>query len=143
MARMESKLRIGVPTDLAYSLWSSPEEFPNFMRGVVGVHEKGKNVFQVETKSGSNRDKWTIEVHTEEPHRVRWTSRGKGRFQGEVVLRSILDRSEVWLAIDYEPHNVNDDDPVGRMLHTWDVGADLLRFKIYAEGVLEEAAVGV
>jgi uncharacterized membrane protein len=139
---METRLRVGVPVDLAHALWSNPAEFPNFMGGVVSVSEKPKGVFQLEAESSGGRERWSIELTEKSPHCIRWTNRGKGRFLGEVLLRSTGDGSEVWLSVDYEPRSAHDDGASDRTLHTWDVGGDMLRFKIYAEGVLEESLVG-
>ena len=45
MARIERKIRVGVPTQLAYELWSRPEEFPHFVDGVVAVRNKGSGLY--------------------------------------------------------------------------------------------------
>ena len=142
MARVESKLRVGVPVDLAYGLWSRPEEFPNFLAGVTGVRKKGKETYQVTTEVGGVEEHWTIEVHRDSPRQIRWRSLETGRFLGEVLLRTVAEGTEVMLTVDYEPQR-GTAPPMRRMVvPTWDVGGDLLHFRLYADGVLEDQAVG-
>jgi hypothetical protein len=139
---METRLKLGVPEDLARALLANPLEFPNFMGGVVEVHSKGNDLYQVDTEFGGYRDRWSIEVSERSAHCFRWTNRGKGRFMGEILLRSIGDETEIFYSVDYEPRNAREGTGSARTMYTWDVGGDMLRFKIHIEGVLEDSLVG-
>ena len=141
MARIEGKLRVGVPAELAYELWSRPQEFPNFMAAVTSVKAKGKNAFVVTTENEGRNERWNLTVQKEGGRVVRWRSSDSGRFLGEVTLRTTAEGSEITLAVDYEPASRQEEKETRRMvLPAWDVGGDLLRFRLYAEGVYEEQA---
>ena len=142
MARIEGRLKVGVPAELAFDLWSRPEEFANFMGNVIGVESTGKDVFKITTESPEGDESWTVKVQRESPRSVRWRSVEGGRFLGEVTLRTSYDGTEIMLAVDYEPRTASPETEVRRMvIPTWDVGGDLLRFRMYAEGVLEDQEV--
>ena len=49
MARIEAKLRVGVPAEFAYQLWSNPEEYLNFMAAVSSGRKKA-NAYQLTTE---------------------------------------------------------------------------------------------
>jgi len=142
MARIEGKLRVGVPAELAYELWSRPQEFPNFMGAVTSVKAKGKNAFVVSTEHEGRSERWNLTIQKEGGRVIRWRSSDSGRFLGEVTLRTTGEGSEITLAVDYEPASRDEELKEARrlVLPTWDVGGDLLRFRQYAEGVLEEQA---
>ena len=137
MARVEGKLRVDVPVDVAYRLWSRPEEFTNFLGGVTDVTSLGRGSYKIKTKHSGRKDTWTVRMHKESPNVVRWRALEGGQFLGEVVIRTTTGGAEVRLVVDYAPsHAETDDRPM--VLPMWDVGGDLLRFRTYAEGVLEE-----
>ena len=103
MARMEAKLRVEVPTEFAYELWSRPQEYPNFMGGVTAVRSKGENICQLTIESTDRKEHWTVKLANEPPRFVRWRNTEGGRFLGEVMLRTTAEGTEVTLIVDYEP----------------------------------------
>ena len=137
MARIERTIRVGVPTQLAYELWSRPEEFPYFMDGVVAVRDKGSGLFRFTTSKSDRTEHWTARLQREAPHLVRWRTTDRGRFLGQVVLRTTADGSEVTFMVDYEPRDVTavTQEPIPPL---WDVTGDLIRFKSHAEDVQEQ-----
>ena len=58
---------------------------------------------------------------------MRWRNVGPGRFLGHVVLRTTVQGCEVALVVDYEPPEL---DESRRVMSMWDVGGDLLRFRV-------------
>jgi uncharacterized membrane protein len=136
MARVEGKLRVDVPVDVAYRLWSRPQEFTNFLGGVTEVKSQGRGSYKITTEHSGRKDTWTVRMHKEAPRTVRWRAVDGGQFLGEVVLRTTSGGSEITLIVDYEPHTDADNRPM--VLPMWDVGGDLLRFRLYAEGVYED-----
>ena len=142
MARIEGRLKVGVPAELAFDLWSRPEEFANFMGCVIGVQQQGNDVYRITTETPNGQDVLTRNGQQAALRSVRWRSVEGGRFLGEVTLRTSYDGTEIMLAVDYEPRRASAETETRRMvIPTWDVGGDLLRFKMYAEGVLEDQEV--
>mgnify|MGYP003702757615 CR=1 FL=1 len=142
MARIEGRLKVGIPADLAFDLWSRPEEFANCMGCVIDGKNQGHDVYKITTETPGGNEGWPVKLQREAPRSVRWRSVDGGRFFGEVTLRTSYDGTEIMLAVDYEPQTKSVQTETRRMvIPTWDVGGDLLRFRMYAEGVLEDQEV--
>jgi len=135
MARTESTIRVGIPPEAAFEMWSDIRKLREFLPGVLEVKNAGDNTYSVTLKAGDSKDTTRVAYSViEKPRRLVWRSKGGAKWNGEVIFRPTTEGTEVRLIVDFEPSALREHPTErGSVVPTWNVGADLLAFQLYAE----------
>ncbi|MFJ9950863.1 SRPBCC family protein [Kitasatospora sp. NPDC091207] len=140
MTQIEESVLVDVPLAVAYEQWRKVEEFPLFMRGVVSIERRGRELTHwVVGVAGAHRefDARTTEVVPDE--RVAWAAvAGEVRQAGVVTFHRLgAERTRIMLQLDVEPQGLLE--RVGEALGFLDrqVIDDLHDFKDFVESAHE------
>jgi uncharacterized membrane protein len=131
MSTATDTIVVDVPVSTAYTQWSKPESYPQFMTGV-------ESVFTIDdthqhwhmSLAGVQRD-FDVEV-TDQQHddHIAWQSVGELKQSGRVDFAPLGDaKTQITLSLDWEPTGMTES--VGSALQLDDalVRRDLMRFK--------------
>lgn len=135
MARVEQRIEVGVPVDVAYDQWTQFESFPRFMEGVKEVEQvDDKRLHWTAEVAGQERS-WDAEIVDQTPNRrVAWKSTSGTPNAGAVQFRALDDqRTEIAVTMEAEPEGVVEQ--AGEALGFLDrrVKGDLERFADFVE----------
>lgn len=135
MARTESSIRLGVAPEVVFEMWSDLSRLTEFLPSVVEAKQVGDGVYSLVLTPGDTKETTRVALSViEAPRRLVWRSKGGAKWNGEVILRPTSTGTELRLIIDFEPSALREH-PTERtsVVPTWNVGRDLLAFKLYAE----------
>ncbi len=135
MAKVEKSIDVNAPIDAVYNQWTQFEEYPRFMEGVQEVHQIDDARLTWTAEVGGRRKEWYAKIIRQVPDEViAWESEGGVMNNGVVTFhRKGPDRTEVDLAMEYEPEDFVEQvgDKLGFMGRQ--VQGDLERFKEFIE----------
>ena len=140
MARSESTVRVGISPKKAFQMWSDIMHLSDFLPCVTDARPQGDGTFNVELMVGEREENTRIAFTViDKPRRLVWRSSGGARWNGELIFRPTVEGTEIRYIVDYES-SARRFNPTERssVVPTWNVGADLLSFKNYAEKVQVE-----
>lgn len=133
MARAEKSMVVHVPVGRAFRWWTSYDQFPEFLDGVLQVHQEDGGTQRWEVELAGRRQEWRTEVAAEAERRVRWRAVSGGHAEGAVELKPVEGgRTLVTLVLDYEPEHEHDAEGAAGMVDRL-VMNSLERFRAYAE----------
>lgn len=142
MSMVQQSIAVDVPLTTAYDQWTQFEDFPRFMEGVEAVTQLDDRHNHWTTKVAGVTREFDTEIVDQLPdQRIAWrTVGGEVQQMGVVTFERLEDRrTEVSLAIDFEPDGVGERaaDALGMIDRR--VKGDLERFKSFIEdrGVAE------
>ena len=144
MARSEGTIRVEIPPETVFSMWSDLVRLRDFLPGVTEAKSVGDGVYSLVLEQGDMRESTRVSMSViEKPRRLVWRSKGGAKWNGELILRPTADGTELRLIIDFEPSALREKPTErGSVVPTWNVGDDLLAFQNYAERVHEAEVVG-
>jgi carbon monoxide dehydrogenase subunit G len=135
VTHVERSIEVGVPVRTAYDQWTQFEDFPRFMSGVQEVRQIGDALTHWTAEIGGVRREWDAAIVEQVPdQKVAWAATTGTANAGAVYFQAVgADRTQVRLALDYEPEGI-----VERVADVLDVidrqaVADLDRFKEFIE----------
>ena len=135
MASVEKSIEVNVPVRTAYNQWTQFEEFPQFMEGVEEVRQLDDKRLAWRAKIAGKTEEWTASITEQTPDQVvAWQSTTGAENSGRITFAPIgADRTQVTVAISYEPQGVIE--KAGDALGVMDrrVQGDLERFKEFIE----------
>ncbi|MFD3530737.1 SRPBCC family protein [Streptomyces sp. NPDC058664] len=129
-------IRVEAPLREVYDQWTQFEDFPRFMDGVEEVRQLDDRHCHWRTKvAGATREFDTEIVDQLPDERISWrTVGGDVRQKGVVTFERVDDsRTEVTLAMEFEPEGIAEKAAAAVGLIDSRVGSDLLRFKEFIE----------
>lgn len=135
MARVEKHIVVEKPIRMVYDQWTQFEEFPRFMEGVEEVHQLDDVHLRWKARIGGKVEEWDSEIVQQIPDQtIAWRHAG-GAVNHGVVLFTPLDaeRTDVTLAIEYEPKGFVEKAGEVLGLVSRRVQGDLERFKKFIE----------
>ena len=140
MARSESTLRVNIPPTKTFKLWSDLSKLSDFLPSVMAAKRTGKGIYELTLNADEQKEKTTVAFTTiDKPRRLVWRSSQGAKWNGELILRPTAEGTELRLIVDFEPSSLRENPTErGTVVPTWNVGADLLSFKNYAEKVRVE-----
>lgn len=135
MSRIEKRLEVDVPIEVAYDQWTKFESFPVFMGGVQKVEQRAADLIHFRASvSGIDRS-WTARIERQEPNReVAWSSIEGVKNQGNIQFEPLGEhRTRLIFLVEYEPDDQKE--RLGDVLGVFDrqVMEDLNRFKRFIE----------
>ncbi|MFF1508659.1 SRPBCC family protein [Streptomyces sp. NPDC058326] len=129
-------IRVDAPLREVYDQWTQFEEFPRFMDGVEEVRQVDDRHCHWRTRVAGVTREFDTEIVDQLPdERIAWrTVGGDVRQKGVVTFERVDDsRTEVTLAMDFEPEGVAEKAAAAVGMVDSRVGSDLLRFKEFIE----------
>lgn len=133
----EASVRVHVPVNKAFSMWSDFERFPTFMENVRDVRKVDGNRYHWQTKVAGQRMDYDTEVVDITPNqRIAWRSVNGPHNEGEVVFQPKGDAdTDVQVRLAYEsPEGLAGQAESLLHLTRREVKEDLQNFKSLAEG---------
>jgi len=135
MTTTNQTIEVERPISVVYGQWTQFEEFPEFMEGVESVQQLDDSHLRWCARIGGVGREWDAEIVRQEPNReVAWRATSGADNAGVVTFRELgVDRTEVSLALDFEPEGVAEQigDKLGIVKAR--VSGDLQRFKEFIE----------
>lgn len=134
VATIEKSIDVDVPVSVAYGQWTQFEEFPQFMEGVVEVHQIDDSHLRWVAEVGDERREWTAEIFEQQPDRViGWRSVDGVPMTGRVAFAPRNGGSRVTVEMEYDAEGVKEH--VGALvgMDGRQVESDLERFKELVE----------
>ena len=132
---IEQSIEVQAPISQTYNQWTQFEEFPRFMEGVEEVRQLDDKHLRWCAKVAGKREEWDAEIVQQVPdQQIAWRHTGGAVNRGVVTFTPIEgDRTDVTLAIEYEPQSFTEKvgDALGFLSRR--VEGDLERFKKFIE----------
>jgi hypothetical protein len=134
VARAEKSIVVRVPVRTAFRWWTTYEEFPEFLDGVVRVSRGEDGTLHWEVDIDGHREQWDAFVSKEDDHRVAWHTMGRPPHAGgEVELRPVEGgQTLVTLRMEYHDQHLHDVEGAAAIVDRM-VANSLERFKAFAE----------
>jgi uncharacterized membrane protein len=106
--QLRKEMRINVPVDQVYQLWSNFENFPRFMENVEAIHNLGgsRSHWVVKGPAGSRVEFNAIETENVPEERIAWetTPDSTVKHRGQVRFKSVgRDSTQVQIGMTYTP----------------------------------------
>jgi uncharacterized membrane protein len=134
MATIEKSIDVEVPVSVAYGQWTQFEQFPQFMSGVVEVHQLDDSHMHWVAEVGGERHEWDAEIVEQEPDRViAWRSTGGLPNSGRVEFEPIEEGTRVKVEMEYEPEGFKEKAGALFGMDGHQVEEDLERFRDIVE----------
>jgi uncharacterized protein YndB with AHSA1/START domain len=134
-SKVETQITVDAPVDAVYDQWTQFEQFPQFMGGVSSVTQVADDRVHWVAEIAGVRREWDAAILEQVPDaKVAWAATDGATNAGAVYFQSLSrDRTEVRLALEYEPEGVVE--TVGDSLgfDSRQAEADLERFKAFIE----------
>jgi uncharacterized membrane protein len=132
---MEESIEVNVPVSAAYNQWTQFEDFPKFMKGVLGVNQVDDTHLHWRVKIAGKEEEWDAEITEQIPDkRIAWHSTSGAENSGVVSFHKISDsKTRIMLQIDYTPQDTVEEvgDAMGAIRMR--TRGDLERFKKFIE----------
>ena len=142
MATIEKSVEVNVPLSVAYNQWTQFGQFPEFMEGVVKVHQPDDKTLHWVTEIGGQHREWSARITEQKPdERIAWRGEGNTNNAGVVTFQRIDDNTtRLMLQLEYYPDDIVETagDKPGMVSRR--VGEDLKRFKRFIESRGQETA---
>jgi hypothetical protein len=133
VARAEKSIVVHIPVGTAYRWWTTYEEYPEFLDGVVRVTQGDGDSQRWEVEMAGRRQEWETRFEAPADNHVAWQVVRGAHAGGEVDLRPVEHADTlVTLRLDYEPDGEHDVEGAHGMVDRLVVNS-LERFKAYAE----------
>jgi hemerythrin superfamily protein/carbon monoxide dehydrogenase subunit G len=137
--KVETRITVDAPVDKVYDQWTQFEKFPQFMSGVSSVTQVSDDRVHWVAQIGGVRREWDAKILEQVPDtKVAWAATEGATNAGAVYFQSLGgDRTEVRLALEYEPEGVVETlgDSLGFISRQAE--SDLERFKAFIESADE------
>jgi uncharacterized membrane protein len=134
MSRVETSIEVAVPVSTAYDQWTQFEEFPQFMEGVIDVHQMDDKRLHWVAEVNGERKEWDAEIVEQHPDRVvAWRSLDQDGPSGRVTFQPTDTGTRVTVEMEWEPSGAKE--TIGTLLGLDErrVENDLERFKELVE----------
>jgi carbon monoxide dehydrogenase subunit G len=135
VTHVERSIEVDVPVRTVYDQWTQFEDFPRFMSGVQEVRQVGDALTHWVAEIAGVRREWDAAILEQVPdEKVAWAATSGATNAGAVYFTAVGgDRTQVRLALDYEPEGLVE--KIGDVLDVIDrqAVADLDRFKEFIE----------
>ena len=135
MTKVEKRILVNVPVNVAYNQWTQFEEFPHFMSGVKSVQQLSDDRLEWTAEIAGVRRQWQAKILEQIPDkRVSWAATEGATNAGAVTFEDLGGgQTSVGLSLEYEPEGMVE--TVGDKLNVVARQAenDLNRFKAFIE----------
>jgi uncharacterized membrane protein len=135
VAQIEKSVDVNVPISTAYNQWTQFEDFPQFMEGVVKVHQLDDTTLHWVADIGGVHREWDARITEQKPdERIAWRGEGDTGNAGVVTFHRIDDNTtRIMLQLEYYPDDIVETagDKLGIVSRR--VESDLKRFKEFIE----------
>ncbi|CAA9568401.1 MAG: cyclase/dehydrase [uncultured Thermomicrobiales bacterium] len=140
MAEVKSAVEVKVPIRTAYNQWTQFAEFPQFMDGVVEVHQLDDKRLHWRAKIAGKEEAWEAEITEQVPdQRIAWKSTTGASNSGTVAFHYLdPNTTRVTLQIAYEPDGTVEKIGSALGFPQMRVDGDLKRFKAFIETTGQE-----
>jgi len=142
VARVDKSIVVDVPIEKAYDQWTTFEDFPHFMDGVVEVKRIDGELLSWVTGREGRRRKSQVRIVRRVLNKVlAWESESEDGNNGTVVFRSVApEKTEVQLHLEYVAGNVREQLGAARGAVQRRIEGNLQRFKDYVEARRDTAS---
>ncbi|HZR83883.1 MAG TPA: SRPBCC family protein [Candidatus Binatia bacterium] len=135
MSTLEKHIDVQVPVETAYNQWTQFETFPEFMEGVMEVHQLDDERLHWKANVGGKEKEWDARITEQIPDkRIAWRNIDGPTNAGVVTFHRLApSQTRVMLQLEYEPEGLveNVGDMVGIVSSR--IQGDLERFKGFIE----------
>jgi hypothetical protein len=137
VASVTHDIEVDVPVGVAYNQWTQFESFPQFMNGVVSIHQRDDTHTHWKTSVGGVHREFDAEIVEQRPDEViAWRSVDGSTHAGLVTFEAVNgSRTRITVVVEWLPEGLVEKVGAAVSLDEYRVSADLQRFKSSSSSV--------
>jgi len=137
MERVEKEIEIDAPVSVVYNQWTQFEEYPEYMEGVLDVHQLDYRRLYLQNEYFGKRLDWNADIYEQVPDtHIKWRSTAGMHNEGAIYFISRGergDRTHLRVVFEYEPAEISENIAAAQALVNSRIQINLVRFRDFLE----------